>query len=71
METTYILFGLIFLLGVVVGTLVTKYIYNHRKVDGSITFFDAEGTEMPVLEMNSEDFKRKKIIILRKQSVRE
>lgn len=71
METTYILFGLMFLLGVVVGVLVTKYIYNHRKVDGSITFFDAEGTEMPVLEMNSEDFKRKKIIVLRKQSVRE
>jgi len=71
METTYILFGLMFLLGVVVGVLVAKYIYNHRKVDGSITFFDAEGTEMPVLEMNSEDFKRKKIIVLRKQSVRE
>lgn len=71
METTYILFGLMFLLGVVVGVLVTRYIYNNRKVDGSITFFDADGTEMPVLEMNSEDFKRKKIIILRKQSVRE
>lgn len=71
METTYILFGLMFVLGVVVGVLATKYIFNHRKVDGSITFFDAEGTEMPVLEMNSEDFKRKKIIILRKQSVRE
>lgn len=71
METTYILFGLMFLLGVAVGVIVTKYIYNHRKVDGSIIFFDAEGTEMPVLEMNSEDFKRKKIIVLRKQSVRE
>lgn len=71
METTYILFGLVFILGVVMGVLVTKYIYNHRKVDGSIIFFDSEGTEMPVLEMNSEDFKRKKIIILRKQSVRE
>lgn len=71
METTYILFGLVFLLGVVVGVLVTRYTFNHRKVDGSITFFDNDGTEMPVLEMNSEDFKRKKVIILRKQSVRE
>lgn len=71
METTYILFGLMFLLGVIVGVLVTRYIFNHRKVDGSITFFDAEGTEMPMLEMNSDDFKSKTVIVLRKKSVRE
>ena len=70
METTYILFGLIFLLGVVVGVLATRYIYNHRKIDGHITFFDADGVEMPVLQMNTEDFKKKTVIVLRKQSVR-
>ena len=71
METTYILFGLMFLLGAVVGVLVTRYIYNHRKVDGYITFFDADGVEMPMLHMNTEDFKNKTVIVLRKQSVRE
>lgn len=70
METTYILFGLLFLLGVAVGVLITRYIYNHRKIDGNITFFDADGTEMPVLQMNTEDFKNKTVIVLRKQSVR-
>lgn len=70
METTYILFGLLFLLGVAVGALVSSYIYNHRKIDGNITFFDADGTEMPVLQMNTEDFKNKTVIVLRKQSVR-
>lgn len=71
METTYILFGLMFLLGVAVGVLATRHIYNHRKVDGFITFFNADNMEMPVLQMNSEDFKRKRTIILRKLSVRE
>lgn len=71
METTYILFGLMFLLGVVVGVLATRYIFNHRKVDGFITFFDADGVEMPMLQMNTEDFKNKTVIVLRKQSVRE
>lgn len=71
METTYILFGLMFLLGVVVGVFMTRYIYNHKKVDGNITFYDVDGAEMPVLQMNSEDFKRKRTIILRKLSVRE
>lgn len=66
MEPTYILFGLMFLLGAVVGVLLTRYILNHRKVDGFITFFDADGMEMPMLEMNTEDFKRKTIIVLRK-----
>ena len=59
METTYILFGLMFLLGVVVGVLVTRHIYNHRKVDGFITFFNEGNMEMPMLEMNSDDFKNK------------
>ena len=71
METTYILFGLVFLLGVVVGVLATRYIFNHRKVDGFITFFNADDMEMPMLEMNSDDFKSKTIIVLRKKSVRE
>lgn len=71
METTYILFGLMFLLGVVVGVLVTRHIYNHRKVDGFITFFNEGNMEMPMLEMNSDDFKNKTIIVLRKKSVRE
>lgn len=75
METTYILFGLMFLLGLVVGLVVgilaTRYIYNHRKVDGFITFFNADNMEMPMLEMNSDDFKSKTIIVLRKKSVRE
>ena len=71
METTYILFGLMFLLGVAVGVLVTRYILNHRKVDGYITFFNADNMEMPMLEMNSDDFKSKTIIVLRKKSVRE
>ena len=71
METTYILFGLMFLLGVAVGVLATRYICNHRKVDGFITFFDTDGVEMPMLQMNTEDFKNKTVIVLRKQSVRE
>lgn len=71
MEATYILFGLIFLLGVVVGVLATRHIYNHRKVDGFITFFNADNMEMPMLEMNSEDFKSKTVIVLRKKSVQE
>lgn len=71
METTYILFGLMFLLGVAVGVLTTRYIFNHRKVDGFITFFNADDMEMPMLEMNSDDFKSKTIIVLRKKSVRE
>lgn len=71
METTYILFGLMFLLGVVVGVLATRYILNHRKVDGFITFFNVDNMEMPMLEMNTEDFKKKTIIVLRKKSVRE
>ena len=71
METTYILFGLMFLLGVVVGVLATRHIFNHRKVDGYITFFNADNMEMPMLEMNSDDFKNKTIIVLRKKSVRE
>ena len=71
METTYILFGLMFLLGMAVGVLATRYIFNHRKVDGFITFFNADNMEMPMLEMNSDDFKNKTIIVLRKKSVRE
>lgn len=71
METTYILFGLMFVLGVVVGVLATRHIFNHRKVDGYITFFNADNMEMPMLEMNSDDFKSKTIIVLRKKSVRE
>lgn len=71
METTYILFGLMFLLGVVVGIVVARYIFSKKDVDGYITFFDADGIEMPMLEMNTEDFKRKTIIVLRKKSVRE
>lgn len=70
MEMTYILYGLMFLLGVIVGVVITRYNYNHRKVDGFITFFNAEDMEMPMLEMNTEDFKKKTIIILRKKSVR-
>lgn len=70
METTYILFGLMFLLGVIAGVVITRYNYNHRKVDGFITFFNAEDMEMPMLEMNTEDFKKKTIIVLRKKSVR-
>lgn len=69
METTYILFGLIFLLGVIAGVIITRYNYNHRKVDGFITFFNAEDMEMPMLEMNTEDFKKKTIIVLRKKSI--
>lgn len=69
METTYILFGLMFLLGVVVGVLATRHIFNHRKVDGYITFFNADNMEMPMLEMNSDDFKSKTVIVLRKKSV--
>ena len=71
METTYILFGLMFLLGLAVGVIITRFIFNKRDVDGYITFFDADGMEMPMLEMNTEDFKRKTIIVLRKKSVRE
>ena len=71
METTYILFGLMFLLGMAVGVLATRYIFNHRKVDGFITFFNADNMEMPMLEMNSDDFESKTIIVLRKKSVRE
>ena len=52
METTYILFGLMFLLGVVVGVFVTRYNYNHRKVAGFITVFNTDNMEMPMLEMN-------------------
>lgn len=70
METTYILFGLVFLLGVVVGILVARYISRNKDVDGYITFFDADGMEMPMLEMNSDDFKSKTVIVLRKKSVR-
>lgn len=70
METTYILYGLMFLLGVIAGVVITRYNYNHRKVDGFITFFNAEDMEMPMLEMNTEDFKKKTIIVLRKKSVR-
>lgn len=71
METTYIWFCVTFLVGVVLGALITRYIYNNKKVDGNITFYDMDGNEMPVLQMNSEDFKRKRTIILRKLSVRE
>lgn len=71
METTYIWFCVAFLVGLLLGVLITRYIYNHKKVDGNITFYDVDGTEMPVLQMNSEDFKRKRTIILRKLSVRE
>jgi hypothetical protein len=71
MEMTYILYGLMFLLGVIAGVVITRYNYNHRKVDGFITFFNTEDTEMPMLEMNTEDFKKKTIIVLRKKSVRE
>lgn len=70
MEMTYILYGLMFLLGVIAGVVITRYDYNHRKVDGFITFFNAEDMEMPMLEMNTEDFKKKTIIVLRKKSVR-
>ena len=70
MEMTYILYGLMFLLGVISGVVITRYDYNHRKVDGFITFFNAEDMEMPMLEMNTEDFKKKTIIVLRKKSVR-
>nr|DAQ18443.1 MAG TPA: hypothetical protein [Caudoviricetes sp.] len=70
MEMTYILYGLMFLLGVIAGVVITRYNYNHRKVDGFITFFNAEDMEMPMLEMNTEDFKKKTIIVLRKKSVR-
>lgn len=70
METTYILFGLMFLLGVVAGILVARYIFSKKDVDGYITFFDADGIEMPMLEMNTEDFKRKTVIVLRKKSIR-
>ena len=70
MEMTYILYGLMFLLGVIAGVFITRYNYNHRKVDGFITFFNAEDMEMPMLEMNTEDFKKKTIIVLRKKSVR-
>ena len=69
MDMTYILFGLMFLLGVIAGVSITRYNYNHRKVDGFITFFNAEDMEMPMLEMNTEDFKKKTIIVLRKKSV--
>lgn len=71
METTYIWFCVVFLVGLLVGILITRHIYNHKKVDGNITFYDMDGAEMPVLQMNSEDFKRKHTIILRKLSVRE
>lgn len=71
MEMTYILFGLMFLLGVIAGVVIARYNYNHHKVDGFITFFNAEDMEMPMLEMNTEDFKKKTIIVLRKKSVRE
>jgi len=71
MEMTYILYGLMFLLGVIAGVVITRYNYNHRKVDGFITFFNAEDTEMPMLEMNSDDFKSKTIIVLRKKAIRE
>ena len=70
MEMTYILYGLMFLLGVIAGVVITRHNYNHRKVDGFITFFNAEDMEMPMLEMNTEDFKKKTIIVLRKKSVR-
>ena len=70
MEMTYILYGLMFLLGVIAGVVITRYNYNHRKVDGYITFFNAEDMEMPMLEMNTEDFKKKTVIVLRKKSVR-
>ena len=70
MEMTYILFGLMFLLGVIAGVVITRYNYNYRKVDGFITFFNTEDMEMPMLEMNTEDFKKKTIIVLRKKSVR-
>lgn len=70
MEMTYILYGLMFLLGVIAGVFITRYNYNHRKVDGFITFFNAEDMEMPMLEMNTEDFKKKTIIVLRKKSLR-
>nr|DAS18083.1 MAG TPA: hypothetical protein [Caudoviricetes sp.] len=70
MEMTYILYGLMLLLGVIAGVVITGYNYNHRKVDGFITFFNAEDMEMPMLEMNTEDFKKKTIIVLRKKSVR-
>lgn len=70
MEITYVLYGLMFLLGVIAGVVITRYNYNHRKVDGFITFFNAEDMEMPMLEMNTEDFKKKTIIVLRKKSVR-
>lgn len=70
MEMTYILYGLMFLLGVIAGVFITIYNYNHRKIDGFITFFNAEDMEMPMLEMNTEDFKKKTIIVLRKKSVR-
>lgn len=70
MGMTYILYGLMFLLGVIAGVVITRYNYNHRKVDGFITFFNAEDMEMPMLEMNTEDFKKKTIIVLRKKSVR-
>lgn len=71
MEMTCILYGLMFLLGAIAGVVITRYNYNHRKVDGFITFFNAEDMEMPMLEMNTEDFKKKTIIVLRKKSVRE
>lgn len=71
METTYIWFCVVFLVGLALGVFITRYIYNHKKVDGNITFYDMDGAEMPVLQMNSEDFKRKRTIILRKLSVRE
>lgn len=71
METTYILFGLAFLLGVVVGIIVARYISRNKDVDGFITFFNADNMEMPMLEMNSDDFKSKTVIVLRKKSVRE
>lgn len=70
METTYILFGLMFFIGVIVGILVARYLFRNKDIDGYITFFDTDGIEMPMLEMNTEDFKRKTVIVLRKKSVR-
>ena len=70
MEMTYILYGLMFLLGVIAGVVITRYNYNHRNVDGFTTFSNAGDMEMPMLEMNTEDFKKKTIIVLRKKSVR-
>ena len=70
METNVVL-ALVGVVGFILGVLITRYHYYHRGIDGYLIFFDHEGTEMPALQMNSDTYKRKNIIVIKRKYVKD